>query len=215
MPIKDIVPYSLKKTRSTAKEIGAAVAKGTGFLLLVAAPVFTSCSKDDIVPDMPVVPTRTSVIPFGNTDYSRAAFYPLQTTFPRSAVLDSADKKDVKFVELRATYDHPLSDGDGHYDYLSANGVRNFLNNVIIPVSNELGNKFRLGGEMDLNAVTYDATAAERVTLESYGITFIRLPENSVGNAIGASKTIGVVEYGGIPFILTDKKLAENAILTR
>jgi hypothetical protein len=139
-------------------------------LLIAVAMVFAGCKSDD----EPVKKHSTPYY-FGNTDPSAADFYPLRTTPPKSPILLSADSVEVEYVILTAIKTHPLSDGDGGFSYLSPNGVKNYLNNGFKPALEALGAKGKLGGEMDLNAETYDATASERAIMESYGMTFVRV----------------------------------------
>jgi hypothetical protein len=133
-----------------------------------------ACKKEK---DEPPIQKHSTPYYFGNTDPSKADFYPLRITPPKSPILLSADSIEVEFVVLTATKNHPESDADGSFSHLSTNGVRAYLNNVFTPAMAALGPKGKLGGTMDLKAETYDATAAERAIMEVWGMKFTRVSD--------------------------------------
>jgi hypothetical protein len=141
-------------------------------LLGGAVLAIPACKKEK---DEPPIQKHSTHYYFGNTNRSMADFFPLRTTAPKSPILMSADSVEVEFVILTATKDHAL--GDGGFSGLPPVGLRDYLDNVFGPALEALGSKGRLGGVMDLNAETYDATAAERAILEAYGMKFTRISD--------------------------------------
>jgi hypothetical protein len=178
-------PFKLDKVKNAQKPeilrtfagLKRPIVKGISALLIAAASLaaFTSCDKDDEIPDAPPPAANiTRIYPFGNTDPSMIAFYPLTD---KSLVKLSSDSLEIISVVLKATQNHPESMGNG--------GFRHYGSATIIRLADVLKAAFAASSKVQGDGAfdfTYDAIAGAREAiqwLQDHGYIIIPIDEKA------------------------------------